>query len=121
MRRGKVGVANRQICKFAPAGPGMSQETYRPEAGFCYQIPYRIMVPKGVDRLLVAGRCVSVTHAALGSIRVMFTCMVMGEAAGAAAVLSLREEVLPRDLSPDVLRVQLRRQGAIVDSVPADS
>jgi hypothetical protein len=72
------------------------------------------MVPKEVDHLLVAGRCVSVTHIALGSIRVMLTCMVMGEAAGAAAVLSLREEVPPRELDPNVLQTQLRRQGVIL-------
>jgi hypothetical protein len=72
------------------------------------------MVPKRVDNLLVAGRCVSVTHEALGSIRVMLTCMVMGEAAGAAAMLSLREEVPPRDLSPQVLQAQLESQDVIL-------
>ena len=97
-----------------PAGPGMSEQTYRPTTGFRYQIPYRIMVPKAVDNLLVAGRCVSVTHAALGSIRVMFTCMVMGEAAGAAARLALREEVPPRELSPAVLQAQLEAQNVIL-------
>jgi hypothetical protein len=109
-----IGFGSFYIDIHNPAGPGMSEQTYRPEPGFRYQIPYRIMVPKTVDHLLVAGRCVSVTHVALGSIRVMFTCMVMGEAAGAAAVLSLHEEVPPRDLAPEVLRTQLRRQGAIL-------
>ena len=93
----------------------MSGQTYRPESGFRYEIPYRVMVPKGVDHLLVAGRCVSVTHVALGSIRVMFACMVMGEAAGAAAVLSLREEVSPRELPRTCCKGQLKRQGAILD------
>jgi hypothetical protein len=96
-------------------GPGMDDETHYPDQGFHYEIPYRVMVPQKVDHLLVAGRCVSVTHIALGSIRVMLTCMVMGEAAGAAAVLSLREEVPPRELPPDVLKAQLRRQGVILD------
>lgn len=100
-----------------PAGPGMSEQTYRPETGFRYQIPYRIMVPKRVDNLLVAGRCVSVTHEALGSIRVMLTCMVMGEAAGAAAMLSLREEVPPRQLPPDVLQARLDAQDVILAEV----
>ncbi len=98
-----------------PAGPGMSKQTYRPEPGFHYQIPYRVMVPKGVDNLLVAGRCVSVTHIALGSIRIMLTCMVMGEAAGAAAVLALHEEVPPRELPPEILQRQLQRRGVILD------
>jgi hypothetical protein len=98
-----------------PEGPGMSEQTYRPEPGFHYQIPYRVMVPKRVDNLLVAGRCISVTHVALGSIRIMLTCMVMGEAAGAAAILSLREEVPPRELQPEILQQQLRQQDAIFD------
>jgi len=97
-----------------PAGPGMSAQTLRPEPGFCYQIPYRVLLPRGVDNLLVAGRCISATHVALGSTRVMVTCMALGEAAGAAALLSLHEEVAPRDLSPQILRAQLKRQGAIV-------
>ncbi len=98
-----------------PAGPGMSEQTYRPDSGFCYQIPYRTMVPKNVEHLLVAGRCISVTHVALGSIRVMFTCMALGEAAGAAALLALHEEVPPRDLPTHVLQTQLRKQGVILD------
>lgn len=109
-----VGYGNFYIDIHNPEGPGMSEQTYRPEPGFRYQIPYRIMVPKAVDNLLVAGRCVSVTHEALGSIRVMLTCMVMGEAAGAAAMLSLREEVPPRELPPDVLQAQLEAQEVIL-------
>ncbi|MDF1512586.1 MAG: FAD-dependent oxidoreductase [Anaerolineae bacterium] len=110
-----IGYGSFYIDIHNPAGPGMSDQTYRPEPGFHYQIPYRVMVPQGVDNLLVAGRCVSVTHIALGSIRIMLTCMVMGEAAGAAAVLSLHEEVPPRELNPQILKQQLQRQGAIVE------
>jgi hypothetical protein len=109
-----IGYGSFYIDIHNPAGPGMDDRTYYPDEGFKYQMPYRIMVPKGVDHLLVAGRCVSVTHVALGSIRVMLTCMVLGEAAGAAAVLSLREEVPPRELNPEVLQTQLRRQGVIL-------
>jgi hypothetical protein len=110
-----IGYGSFYIDIHNPAGPGMSEQTYRPEPGFHYQIPYRAMVPKGIDNLLVAGRCISVTHIALGSIRIMLTCMVMGEAAGAAAVLSLREEVPPRQLPPQVLHQQLLRQGSILE------
>jgi hypothetical protein len=98
-----------------PAGPGMSGQTWRPPAGFRYQIPYRALVPQGVGNLLVAGRCISADHIALGSLRVMVTCMVMGEAAGTAAILSLHEEVAPADLDATLLRDQLRRGSAIVD------
>jgi hypothetical protein len=98
-----------------PAGPGMSGQTWRPDRGFRYQIPYRVMVPERIDNLLVAGRCISTDHVALGSTRIMSTCMALGEAAGTAAMLSLHEEVVPRELDPQVLRAQLRKQGAVVD------
>ena len=70
-------------------------------------------MPETVDNLLVAGRCVSADHAALGSLRIMATCTVMGEAAGAAAVLSLHEEVSPRELDAQLLARQLEKQNVI--------
>jgi hypothetical protein len=76
-------------------GPGMDHTVWRPPKGFKYQIPYRILVPRGVENLLTAGRCVSCTHIALGSLRVMVPCIAMGEAAGTAAALSLRDGVPP--------------------------
>ena len=96
-------------------GPGMDQETYRPEPGFKYQIPYRCIVPTGVDNLLVAGRCISVTHRALGSTRVMPQCAALGEAAGSAAALSIQANCPPRELDAAKLQAHLRAAGAIVD------
>jgi len=96
-------------------GPGMDEKTYRPDAGFKYQIPYRILLPEGVDNLLVAGRCASCTHEALGSLRVMPQCGVMGQAAGTAAVLSLENGVSPRDLEVRALQQALRDQDCILD------
>ncbi len=100
------------------SGPGMDRKTERPPTGLRYQIPYRILVPEGVDNLLVAGRCASCTHEALGSLRVMPQCGVMGQAAGTAAVLSLRAGVAPRRVDPEALQQELRRQQCIV--TPAD-
>jgi hypothetical protein len=54
-----------------------------------YGIPLRIMIARDVDNLLMAGRCVSVSHAALGTVRVMATTALMGEAAGIAAGVAL--------------------------------
>ena len=96
-------------------GPGMDAKTYRPDKGFKYQIPYRIIVPEDADNLLVAGRCASATHEALGSLRVMPQCGVMGQAAGNAAVLSLEKEASPRDVDVRRLQEMLRAQGCIVD------
>jgi hypothetical protein len=104
-----------------PAGPGMGDQTWYPRKGFKYQIPYGTLLPQAdaerpIDNLLVAGRCISADHVALGSTRIMSTCMALGEAAGTAAMLSLHEEVAPRELDARLLREQLRKQGAIVDA-----
>jgi hypothetical protein len=95
-------------------GPGMDAETYRPEKGFRYQIPYRCLLPKEVDNLLVAGRCISVTHRALGSTRVMPQCAALGQAAGTAAALSLEAGCPPRELAADGLQQRLREAGSIL-------
>jgi flavin-dependent dehydrogenase len=97
-------------------GPGMDAKTHRPQKGFKYQIPYRILVPRGVENLLVAGRCASTDHEALGSLRVMPQCGVMGQAAGVAAVLSLRAGVAPRQVDVKALQAALREQQGIVDA-----
>ena len=96
-------------------GPGMDEETYRPEPGFKYQIPYRTIVPKAIDNLLVAGRCISVTHRALGSTRVMPQCAALGEAAGNAAALAIETGRTPRAIDVPALQDRLRATGAILD------
>jgi len=95
-------------------GPGMAQTVVRPEPGFRYQIPYRILVPSGVENILTAGRCVSVTHIALGSIRVMAQCILTGEAAGTAATLSLHARCTPRSLAIHCLQETMRAHGNIL-------
>lgn len=97
------------------SGPGMDGKTHRPEKGFKYQIPYRILLPEKVENLLVAGRCASCTHEALGSLRVMPQCGVMGQAAGTAAVLSLQDDAAPRKVDVKKLQEMLRRQDCILD------
>lgn len=75
--------------------------------GDCYDIPYRSLLPTGVDNLLVAGRCISTTHEAMGAIRVMATCMAMGEAAGRAAKMAVRDGVSPAKINVQKLREEL--------------
>jgi len=53
-----------------------------------YEIPYRCLLPQTTENLLVTGRCISVTREALGSTRIMSTCMALGEAAGVAGALA---------------------------------
>ena len=79
--------------------------------GDCYDIPYRSLVPQKVENLLVAGRSISATHEAMGAIRVMATCMAMGEAAGRAAKISIRGNRAPADIDIRELRRQQLEHG----------
>lgn len=97
------------------SGIGMDKKTVKPAPGLKYQIPYRIIVPAKIDNLLVAGRCASCTHEALGSLRVMPQCGVMGQAAGVAAVISIRGNVTPRKVNIKELQAELRKQDCIID------
>jgi hypothetical protein len=96
------------------SGPGMDSKAYHPEEGFKYQIPYGIIVPKDVDNLFVAGRCASCSHEALGSLRVMPQCGVMGQAAGAAAVISMNRRKSPKIIDVKELQKALLDQGCIL-------
>ena len=80
--------------------------------GGSYDIPYRCLVPKEIENLLVAGRCISADHQAIGSTRVMAPCMAMGQAAGLAAALSVQARVTPRHLNIESLRRALLGQKA---------
>ncbi len=77
----------------------------------CYDIPYRTLLPKKVENLIVAGRNVSMTHEALASARVMAPVMSMGQAAGKAAALSIKENVKLRKLNVKKLQAALKAEG----------
>ena len=68
--------------------------------GGVYGIPFRTLLPAGIEGLLVAGRCFSATHDAHASARSMATCMAMGQAAGAAAAMAVAGETVPRAVDP---------------------
>jgi FAD dependent oxidoreductase len=76
------------------------------------QLPYRMIVPRGVDNLLVAGRCASMTHGGQSAARVSGPCFVMGQAAGSAAHLALKAGVKPRELDVGELQSYLKGEGA---------
>ncbi len=75
-----------------------------------YGIPYRALIPQGVDGLLVAGKCMSGTHIAQSSFRVMPIAGSTGQAAGVAAALSVKHQQQPRALDPEELRKTLRAE-----------
>jgi hypothetical protein len=83
--------------------------------GESYDIPYRCLVPLQIDNLLLAGRCISVSHVALGSVRIMPIASGTGQAAGAAAALCVLKDVTPRNLPYADLRQALLGQGANLD------
>lgn len=82
--------------------------------GVSYGVPFRCLVPKQVENLLVAGRCLSATHAALASVRMMPSCMAMGQAAGTAAALAVQNSIPVRQIDPDRLRERLAEQGVLL-------
>ena len=92
-----------------PKGAGTT--TVRLPAGKTYESPYRCLVPLKVEDLLVAGRCISVTHEALASTRLTPTIMTLGQAAATAAVQSLQAGLPPRRIDVVALRASLMAQG----------
>jgi len=79
-----------------------------------FHIPYRVMLPKKVENLLVAGRCISASRVASGAIRPTVQCMALGEAAGTAAAMSIKDNVSCRELDVSKLRERLIENGAII-------
>jgi hypothetical protein len=90
-----------------------------PESRGYNQLPYRMMLPRrvsaeGVDNLLVAGRCASMTHDGQSAARVTGACFVMGQAAGTAAAMSLELGRSLYELDTKVLQRRLIEQGAFL-------
>ncbi len=80
-----------------------------------YHIPFRSLIARDADNLLMAGRCFSADQLTLSSARVMTTCAMMGQAAGIAAAWCAAHDRSPRDLDGAQLRRQLERHGANLD------
>jgi hypothetical protein len=100
----EVHVAGDVIFKFPPI----------PESRGYNEMPYRMLVPEGIENLLVAGRCASMTHDGQSAARVSGACFAMGEAAGTAAALALSGNTPPRDIAIEKLQQALKQQGAFI-------
>ena len=92
-----------------PTGGGQAEGHSQPAKP--YDIRYGAFLPKGIDGLLVAGRCISGTHRAHASYRVMTPCMAMGEAVGVAAALAAECGMEPRAVPVGDIRAVLLRRG----------
>ncbi|MGD2174144.1 MAG: FAD-dependent oxidoreductase [Candidatus Brocadiaceae bacterium] len=85
-----------------------------------YDIPYRCLVPRVVDGLLVAGRCISSDQEPYESHRAMAPIMAVGQAAGTAAALCCAGGSVPRRLDADALQEALRDQNQVLDIPPGN-
>lgn len=92
-----------------PTGTGTELKRLPP--GESYDIPLRALLPRRTKNLLVAGRCISGTHEALSSYRVMPTSMATGQAAGVCAALAAARKKLPRELKAREVQREIVRQG----------
>lgn len=95
-----------------PDGAGQAEDKIQ----YCqpYDLPYRCFLPKGLEGLMVAGRCISGTHRAHASYRVMSICMAMGEAVGIAAALSVQKGCTPRQLDVTLLQKTMTDKGIVL-------
>jgi hypothetical protein len=93
-----------------PSGGGVTTGLIR--NGGAYDIPYRSIVPMGVDNLLLAGRCISATHEAQATARLTPSCMAVGQAAGTAAAIAARLGVAAGEVPIGELKQKLLTDGA---------
>jgi hypothetical protein len=96
--------------KFGP----LSNQYITIDEGKWYGVSYGCLIPLNIEGLLAAGRCISAEPDASGAIRVMPPCMAMGQAAGVAAALSIKQCQIPRRLSVKILRDTLKAQGVFL-------
>lgn len=91
-----------------PDGAGQSEsDTIPVQVLNPYDIPYEVMLPRKVENLYTSGRCISGTHRAHASYRVMNIAAAIGQAAGVAAALCVEEDVNPRNLDVKLLQNKL--------------
>lgn len=108
-----IALGNYDIDIHNPAGSGTSHYYFKP--GEYYSIPYRSLLPKELDNLLVAGRCISATHEAQASVRIMPICACMGEAAGLAIAVAKQTNTNTHTLDTGIVREKLKSNGAILE------
>ncbi len=96
-----------------PEGSGTTIHELKP--GEYYKIPYRSLLPREYDNLLVAGRCLSANQEAHSAVRIMPICCCMGEAARTAIGVAVKTNTNTHTLSIDILRQKLRDNGAKID------
>lgn len=107
-----IALGNYGIDVHNPSGTGTMQ--FHLKDGEFYRIPYRCLLPKEYDNMLVAGRCLSATHVAHSAVRIMPICACLGEAAGVAAALACKTNKNAHTIDVTALRKRLKELGAAV-------
>lgn len=107
-----IAMGSYPIDLHSPTGKGTILKKIKP--GAAYSIPLRCLIPLKVDRLVVAGRCISGTHVANASYRTMPICVATGQAAGVCAALAAINSQSPRTVKAAEVQKELLRQGAIL-------
>ena len=108
----RIAAGNYDIDIHNPEGSGTSHYFF--PQGQYYTIPYRSLIPKNAENLLVAGRCISATHEAQASIRILPIVCTLGEAAGTAAALALKANCNVKDVDISTLQKTLTDAGAFI-------
>ena len=107
-----IAAGNYDIDIHNPEGSGTSHY-YFPDGEY-YTIPYRSHVPKKINNLLVAGRCISSTHEAQASYRIMPIVCCLGEAAGVGASVAVKDNCTPKDADIKTIQKILLDNGAFL-------
>ena len=113
-----------QYAKKYPGNPFISKAVHGRgvDRSYGYPVPYRCFYSRNIDNLFMAGRCISVTHEALGTVRVMKTCGMMGEVVGKAASICALNDCQPREVYEshlDELLTLLKLPGKAYRSTPS--
>lgn len=108
-----IAAGNYDIDIHNPEGEGTSHYYFK--GGQYYTIPFRSLVPKKAENLLTAGRCISATHEAQASIRIMPICCTLGEAAGVGVAVAVKTNKAAKDVDTDEVRRILKENNAVID------
>jgi hypothetical protein len=107
-----IALCNYDIDIHNPSGTGTSHRFFGD--GEYYTIPYRSLLPKEFNNLLVAGRCLSATHEAQASVRIMPTCACLGQAAGTAVAVAFKGDKNAHTVDVKSLQNKLLENGAVL-------
>ncbi|NCD05016.1 MAG: FAD-dependent oxidoreductase [Spirochaetia bacterium] len=83
--------------------------------GVWYTIPYRCLINEKINNIISTGRIISSTFEAQASLRVSPSCGALGHASGVSAALCVKNNILPSDIDVDLIRNELKKQGAFLD------